>query len=175
MVGVRPDQRLYRFHDNRVLARALRHLPEDALPAYLGPAISVCYWQGACWAVAVNPAPGRYAVPVAPAWLEVPLPERQAREILKANAHRYLLDVHEAAYIALADQRDPEVWLEQQVAQAQAWGWAAERLEFLLIVALTMPGHGQPDSWQPREGESPEAHFERFVQESRFWRGEVPL
>lgn len=42
IIGERPHQALYRFHDNRVLARALRHLPVEAYPVYLGPAISVC-------------------------------------------------------------------------------------------------------------------------------------
>jgi hypothetical protein len=33
------------------------------LPAYLGPTISLCYWQTDAWRVADNPAPGSYPVP----------------------------------------------------------------------------------------------------------------
>ena len=58
--GTRPHLALYRFHDNRVLTRALAWLPEDTHPAYLGPAISVCYWAGDTWATPHNPAPGTY-------------------------------------------------------------------------------------------------------------------
>lgn len=47
--GVRPHRGIYRFHDNRVLARALKHLTTATVAGYLGPAISVCYWQGEHW------------------------------------------------------------------------------------------------------------------------------
>ncbi|MDI3271175.1 DUF4123 domain-containing protein [Pseudomonas sp. MDT1-16] len=33
IIGARPHQALYRFHDNRVLARALEHPPAEAYPA----------------------------------------------------------------------------------------------------------------------------------------------
>jgi len=75
LVGTRPHQALYRFHDNRVLARALEHLPVEALPAYLGPAISVCYWQGSHWQSTDNPAPGTNPLPDSPPWRFVwPMP-----------------------------------------------------------------------------------------------------
>nr|WP_286088959.1 hypothetical protein [Pseudomonas sp. MWU13-3659] len=60
---------LYRFHDNRVLARALDVLAPAELPAYLGPTINLCYWRMDGWRVVDNPAPGSYPVPSEPAWL----------------------------------------------------------------------------------------------------------
>lgn len=90
IVGTRPNQALYRFHDNRVLTRALEHIPESARPAYLGPAISVCYWQGMHWAEAHNPAPGEHPVPTDPAWLSIPTPKNQAMDTLHSNIYRHL-------------------------------------------------------------------------------------
>ncbi|MDD2050815.1 DUF4123 domain-containing protein [Pseudomonas putida] len=176
IVGTRPNQALYRFHDNRVLSRALEHLAEDQLPAYLGPAISVCCWQGECWQVCANPAPGHHAVPEHPAWLRVPAPDVQAAQIRKTNAHRYLLDQHLEAYLALAEQQDPEAWLDAQLALAEAWGWVAPvQLALLFALSLTEPGGIPAERWPPHPDETPAAHFERVQQEMKFWQGEGPL
>lgn len=172
LVGARPHQALYRFHDNRVLARALEHLPPEALPAYLGPAISVCYWQGSQWQSTDNPAPGTCPLPDSPPWLHLPMPEEPAMEILQANAHRFLLAEHVQAYAGLAGSQDPHIWLRERLAQAQAWGWLApERLEFLLIQSL----HTQAlaPHWQPRPDETPDEHFDRVYQLSKSWNGEM--
>ena len=71
IVGTRPYQALYRFHDNRVLTRALKHLATEAIAGYLGPIISVCYWQGQHWETLSNPAPGNHPAPESPAWCPV--------------------------------------------------------------------------------------------------------
>ncbi|WP_371919578.1 DUF4123 domain-containing protein [Pseudomonas sp. BBP2017] len=176
IIGFRPNQALYRFHDNRVLSRALRHLPEDLLPAYLGPAISVCYWQGEGWQVTANPVPGHYAVPEHPAWLRIPAPATQAAEIRRTNAHRYLLDQHLQAYMALAEQQDPEAWLDEQLALVDAWGWVEPaQLAFLFAQRLTGPGAIPAERWQARPDETPGAHFERLYREAAFWQGDAPL
>ncbi|WP_324727938.1 DUF4123 domain-containing protein [Pseudomonas chlororaphis] len=176
IIGSRPHRALYRFHDNRVLSRALEHLPAEARPAYLGPAISLCYWQGEHWAVADNPAPGEYPIPSDPAWLQVPTPVSQAADIRETNAHRYLLDEHLETYMALADQQDPEAWLNTQLALAEAWGWTApEQLKFLLAQCLTASGDTLAKRWQARPDETPTAHFERLHQEAQFWQGDAPL
>lgn len=175
IIGSRPHQALYRFHDNRVLSRALKHLPEDLLPAYLGPAISVCFWQGEGWQVSANPAPGHYALPEDPAWLRIPAPATQVADTRKTNAHRYLLDQHLQAYLALAEQQDPEAWLDEQLALAEAWGWAAPtQLAFLFSQRLTVPGCIPAERWQPNPDEIPAAHFERVQQEAKFWQGDGP-
>lgn len=64
VVGVAASQALYRFHDNRTLARALVHLPAQDWPVFLGPLISVCYWQGERWCCVDNPAPGCIRYPI---------------------------------------------------------------------------------------------------------------
>jgi hypothetical protein len=176
IIGARPHQALYRFHDNRVLSRALAHLPVEAYPAYLGPAISVCYWQGTHWESTHNPAPGTYPVPDQPLWHQVPLPNEQTAEIRLANARRYLLAEHVGAFAKLAEQHDPDAWLHDRLAQAEAWGWLApEQLEFLLTQSLQAPAYTLAPHWQIRPGETPSEHFERVRQATAFWQGEAAL
>lgn len=176
IVGTRPYQALYRFHDNRVLSRALKHLRPEEYPAFLGPAISVCYWDGAAWNTAHNPIPGTYPVPDQPLWLRTPLPQPQASEIRRLNAHRYLLAEHVEAYVNLAEEHDPDAWLRERLALADRWGWLEpEQLEFLLIQSLQAPGFTLPPEWEVRGDESPAEHFERVRQLVGFWRGDVPI
>ncbi|WP_223489099.1 DUF4123 domain-containing protein [Pseudomonas sp. A-RE-19] len=175
IIGTRPHRALYRFHDNRVLARALEHLPVEAYPAYLGPAISVCYWNGTGWKTAVSPAPGTYPVPDEPLWLHAPTPHPQASEIRRLNAHRYLLAAHLKAYVRLAELHDPDTWLRDRLALAQAWGWLEpEQLAFLLTQSLQAPAYTLPPHWQARPDETPIEHFERVHQVTEFWQGEAP-
>lgn len=176
IMGAQPHQALYRFHDNRVLSRALEHLPVDAYPAYLGPAISVCYWQGARWASAHNPDPGLHPVPDQPLWHQVPVPAQQAMDIRLINARRYLLAEHTQAFARLAGQHDPEAWLRDRLRQAETWNWRApEQLEFLLTESLKAPAFELPPHWQVRAGESPAEHFERVHREAEFWQGDASL
>ncbi|WP_166217894.1 DUF4123 domain-containing protein [Pseudomonas atagonensis] len=173
IIGNRPHQALYRFHDNRVLSRALAHLPVEALPAYLGPAISVCCWQGSHWQMTDNPAPGNYPVPDAPPWLKLPMPDEPAMDIRLANAHRFLLAEHVQAYAELACSQDPNIWLREQLALAETWGWLApERLEFLLIESLHTPDLAP--HWQPHPDETPDEHFDRVYLFSKSRNTEVP-
>jgi hypothetical protein len=175
IIGTRPHQVLYRFHDNRVLARALEHLPVEAYPAYLGPTISVCYWNSTGWKSAFSPAPGTYPVPDEPLWLRSPIPHPQASEIHRINAHRFLLAEHLKAYVALADLHDPDTWLRDRLALAQAWGWLEpEQLEFLLIQSLQAHAFTLPPHWQARPDETPSEHFERVHQVTPFWQGIAP-
>jgi hypothetical protein len=162
LIGVRPHQALYRFHDNRVLARALEQLPGETYPDYLGPAISACYWDGADWKTANNPAPGIYPVPGEPLWLRTSVLSSQANEILRINAHRYLLAEHVKAYADLAELHDPDVWLRDRLSQADAWGWRdPPQLEFLLVQSLQAPAYTLAEHWQVRAEETPAEHFER--------------
>lgn len=176
LVGERPQQALYRFHDNRVLSRAIEQLPNDARPTYLGPAISVCYWQGEHWASADNPAPGRYLLPNDPPWLHTSLPKQEAAAILRTNVRRYLLAEHLEAYARLAEKHPHEAWLDQLLAHADAWSWTTPAaLALLLTHALKTPAVGLPTYWQPRPDESPTAHLERVVATTTFWEQEGPL
>ena len=171
--GVRPHRGIYRFHDNRVLARALQHLTTATVAGYLGPAISVCYWQGEHWETLGNPAPGNYPVPESPVWNDFPMEADQRASTREANAHRYLLARHLEAYARMAEQQDPELWLSTLLAQANTWGWqAAEQLEFLLVQSLKTTTDTLAQHWQAHAGESPDAHFQRVFQEVQFWQGD---
>ena len=174
--GKRPHQALYRFHDNRVLSRALRHLSPDDVPGYLGPISSVCYWQGQQWQTFDNPAPGIHPVPETPAWWDVPADRSVCARLREANAHRYLLGEHFEAYFAIADQQDPEQWLKQQLAQADAWGWCApEQVAFWLLQCLKETTGDPAQRWKARPDETPADHYERIYQEVQFWQGGGPL
>lgn len=176
IIAERPHQALYRFHDNRVLDRALRYLPVEAYPTYLGPVISVCYWQGTHWESTQNPAPGMYPVPDSPPWLLLPVPRQQAMETRLINARRFLLAEHVQAYAALAEQEEPEAWLRAMLDQAEAWNWQTpEQLEFLLIRSLQAPAHTLAPHWQVRPGETPDEHFERVRLTTAFEQGDAPL
>ena len=109
IVGARPYQALYRFHDNRVLTRALKHLAIGALPGYLGPIISACYWQGQRWEMLSNPTPGNHPVPESPAWCEVPVEDDQSAHIREVNARRYLLAEHLNATPELLNNKTPSM------------------------------------------------------------------
>lgn len=176
LIGTRPNLGLYRFQDNRVLARALEHLPQDTLPAYLGPAISACYWQGQCWAMTENPAPGDYPLPDAPGWLQVPMPAATAANIREANARRFLLEQHQQAFLHLAAQRPAQAWISQQRVLADTWGWwTSEQWEFLLSHSLKSPAFELPAQWYPRAQETPAEHFERIRLTAKFWAAEGEL
>ena len=176
IVGARPYQALYRFHDNRVLTRALKHLAIGALPGYLGPIISACYWQGQRWEMLSNPTPGNHPVPESPAWCEVPVEGDQSAHIREVNARRYLLAEHLDAYARIAEQQNPDLWLSTQLALADTWGWQApEQLEFLLVQSLKETDGTLAERWQARPDETPATHFERVYQAIQFWQGDAPL
>lgn len=176
IVGVRPHQALYRFHDNRVLSRALQHLTTAAIAGYLGPIVSVCYWQGQYWETLGNPTPGDHPVPPSPAWHEVPAEGDQCAHIREVNARRYLLAEHLEAYARIAEQQDPDLWLSAQLALAHAWGWQSpEQLEFLLVQSLKQANGTLAQHWQPHLDEAPTTHFQRIYQATQFWQGDTPL
>lgn len=171
LIGGRPHQALYRFHDNRVLARAIDHITVEALPAYLGPSISVCYWQGSQWECKDNPAPGAWPVPDSPLWLQLPASRAQTLETRLTNARRFLLAEHVEAFATLAEQQDPHDWLRSILHQAESWDWHAPgQLEFLLTQSLQAPAQTFTPQWQPRQEESPDEHFERVRLLAKFWQ-----
>lgn len=176
IVGARPHQALYRFHDNQVLARALKHLSAQAIPAYLGPIVSACYWQGTQWATISNDAPGDHPVPEHPQWCAVPVEGEQSARIREINAHRFLLAEHLQAYAHLGEQQDPNFWLSNLLVLADRWGWQSpEQLKFLLIQSLKDSNITFSQRWQPRPEETPIAHFQRVYEETQFWQGDTPL
>lgn len=173
LLGSRPNQALYRFHDNRVLARALAFMPQEARPGYLGPAVSVCYWHETHWEVVSNPAPGKRPVPDEPAWLNVPALPLQAIEILHANVYRYLWAEHSDEMLALSQLQDPDEWLTEQLAQVRHWAWTTpEQVHFLVLQRLTTWERPVIKNWSPRAEETPAMHFERLFNEVQFWSEE---
>lgn len=176
VIGTSPHQALYRFQDNRVLTKALQRLPQDALPPYLGPASSVCYWNGSHWQSVDNPEPGTHPVPERPLWLGVPPAPEQAIEVRQANAHRYLLAEHEEAYTRLAEQHPPQAWLRQRLVQADICEWQSPtQLHLLLTQSLQAPSYELPTYWEKERDETPDDHFERVSRTVKFWHSEAPL
>ena len=170
LVGLEGEQALYRFHDNRTLARALAYLEPDHWPIFLGPLISVCYWHDDHWRSDDNPAPGEYPIPDPAPWLNTPNPNSGA--ILHANILRYLLAEHSEDLAALVEFQDPRVWLNQILEQARAWQWrGAKQLEFLVVRRLEEATRSSVIRWQSMAGETPEAHFERVVAQWASARG----
>ncbi|WP_124388948.1 DUF4123 domain-containing protein [Pseudomonas sp. R5-89-07] len=164
LVGPEGKKALYRFHDNRTLARALAYLPAEQWPVYLGPLTSVCYWHEDRWCSQDNSAPGEYPVPDPAPWLEAPNP--QAGAILQANILRYLLAEHSEDLVALVEFHDPRTWLAQVLEQARDWQWRSpEQLEFLVVRRLEEATRGSVIRWQPLEGEAPGQHFERVLEQ----------
>ena len=162
LVGVSSNRALYRFQDNRVLTRALGHLPVGTLPAYLGSAISVCYWQGDQWASVDNPMPGEYPLPIVASWLNVPATNSQRAAICEANALRFLMEHHQQACLHVVKQLPLLEWIRLQCKQADDWGWGrAEQLEFLLTHSLKFPGYELPVQWHPHPEENAAEHFQR--------------
>jgi hypothetical protein len=87
-----------------------------------------------------------------------------------------LLAEHVRAYARLAEQLDPDAWLSERLAQAEAWGWQAPgQLEFLLIHSLQAPAYTLAPHWQVRPEETPSEHFERVQQATAFWQGDTAL
>ena len=170
LTGPEGEQSLYRFHDNRTLARALDYLCPEHWPAFLGPLISLCYWHEGRWRMADNPAPGEYPLPDPVPWLNTPNPNAEA--ILHANILRYLLAEHSEDLVALVEFQDPKIWLSQVLEQARAWQWRGpERLEFLVVRRLEETTRSSVIRWQPLVGEAPADHFERVVEQWRTMEG----
>ena len=176
LTGERPHLALYRFHDNRVLGRALAHLQPAQYCAYLGPIVSVCYWFAQQWTITENPAPGEYSLPPEPAWLTVPTPAATFAGIQFINVHRYLMSVHTDSFSKLAKQQNVNTWLRHQLDLAHAWGWQEpERLHFFLMQCLVAPGFALPSDWSPRPSETPTHHFDRLYHQALYWQGNSAL
>lgn len=170
LTGPEGEQSLYRFHDNRTLARALDYLCPEHWPVFLGPLISLCYWHEDRWRMAHNPAPGEYPLPDPVPWLNTPNPNAEA--ILHANILRYLLAEHSEDLVALVEFQDPRIWLSQVLEQARSWQWRGpERLEFLVVRRLEEATRSSVIRWQPLVGEAPADHFDRVVEQWRSMEG----
>jgi hypothetical protein len=176
IAGERPNQAIYRFHDNRVLTRALNYLGSDQYQDYLGPISSVCYWDGSQWSITENSNPGEHPLPASPAWLNIPQSEAASAAVEFDNIRRYLMVEHTEVLAKLAERENLDAWLRAQLELARTWGWKEpEQLHFFVDQSLKAPEYHLPKSWYPHHGEIPSAHFERIYEESLYWQGEVAV
>lgn len=176
VTGERPNQALYRFHDNRVLGRALAYLQPEQRADYLGLMTSVCYWQAEQWTVTDNPDPGVHPLPTDPAWCHTPTPETTFKGIQFDNARSYLVREHTDKMLELAQQQDIDTWLRGQLDLASTWGWQEpDSIHFLLTQSLQALNHTPPKTWLPQLNETPAMHFDRVYQEALYWQGDGPV
>ncbi len=154
---------LYRFQDNRVIARHLQALHTEQWPLLLGPINSALAWDGERWQAFDNPAPALLPIPVQTPWLELVEPEATGRAIRRHNLQLWLWQQHTSATASLAEKQPLEIWLDERLVLAERWGWRrSEQLQFLLSNQLQEASARHPD-WQPAPEETAEEHFNRCL------------
>lgn len=158
------DQRsLYRFQDNRVMARHLLALPPHQLPTLLGPITSALVWSGSSWHAIDNPTPALHSVPASAPWLQLPEPGEITSSIQQHNLTLWLWQQHSTATASLAETRNLKEWLDERLSLAKSWGWESNNcLEFLLSRHLS-PALAEHPEWQPRANETALEHYARCV------------
>lgn len=152
---------LYRFQDNRVIARHLTELAPVQRSLLLGPLNSALCWDGECWRCFDNSRPEHYPAPFEAAWLTLPEPDTVVREIQRHNLTLWLWQNHSAATARLAETRILSDWLDEQLDKAERWHWrSGERIQLLLRYQLD-PALANHPEWPPYEHEAPDVHFSR--------------
>ncbi|MNF63534.1 hypothetical protein D3C84_452400 [compost metagenome] len=165
LIDEQEQRALYRFQDNRVIARHLGELNETQRPLLLGPLNSALCWDGHAWQSIHNPRPGLYPAPFEKPWQELAEPEAVTQEILRHNLEQWLWQNHCAATAQLAETQPLSIWLDAQLDQAKSWRWqSSERIQFLLRYQLD-PALAIHPVWAVLPGESPEMHFSRCYRE----------
>jgi len=152
---------LYRFHDNRVIARHLAELAPAQQPLLLGPLSSALCWDGEYWQCFDNARPGHYPAPFEAAWLTLPEPDAVVRDVQRHNLTLWLWQQHPTLTAGLAERVVLDAWLDEQLNQAEHWQWhSPEQQRFLLQyrLNLVLASHS---FWIPHPAESPEQHFLR--------------
>lgn len=155
------DRSLFRFQDNRVLARCLANMKDSELPLLLGPIGSVLYWDENQWKSADNSRSGMYPVPNPEPWLRNPESGEQARSILRENLKRWLLTYHLEAAATLAETRVVSEWLEYQLDLLDVWGWQLPEQRELMLSRRLSEQCMQDVAWSPLPNETSLEHFER--------------
>jgi hypothetical protein len=150
---------LYRFQDNRVIARSLAHLTSQQLPQLLGPLSSILYWDGGAWRSQDNPAPGSEPFSKPAPWL-YPEPQHIARQIRLDNLKQWLWETQPDATTALAKHHNIRHWLNERLDLAERWGWAAAE-QVLLVLNTKRGALDAHPAWEALPGEAAENHFLR--------------
>jgi hypothetical protein len=165
LIDEQEQRALYRFQDNRVIARHLAELDETQRPLLLGPLESALCWDGQAWQSIHNPRPGLYPAPFEKPWQELAEPEAVTQAILRHNLEQWLWQNHCAATAQLAESQPLGSWLDAQLGKAKNWRWQSlERIQFLLQYQL-QPAFIDHSAWAVLEGETPDAHFARTSRE----------
>lgn len=155
------ERSLFRFQDNRVLARCLGNMKETEWPLLLGPISSVLYWDQDQWKSADNSRSGMYPVPNPAPWLRTPESGEKARSILRDNLKRWLLTYHVDAAATLAETRVVSEWLEEQMDLLEAWDWRTPEQREMMLSHRLSPACMADVAWEPLPGETSEQHFDR--------------
>lgn len=155
------ERSLFRFQDNRVIARCLSNLNETEYPLLLGPISSVLFWDEDQWKKTDNARPGVYPAPDPAPWLRNPESGEQARSILRDNLKRWLLTYHVEAAAELAETRVVSEWLEEQMDLLDLWQWTTPQQRELMLSRRLNPKCMEDVAWEPLPGEMPEVHFAR--------------
>lgn len=155
------ERSLFRFQDNRVIARCLSNLNETEYPLLLGPISSVLFWDEDQWKNTDNARPGVYPAPDPAPWLRNPESGEQARSILRDNLKRWLLTYHVEAAAELAETRVVSEWLEEQMDLLDLWQWTTPQQRELMLSRRLNPKCMEDVAWEPLPGEMPEVHFAR--------------
>lgn len=154
---------LYRFQDNRVIARHLQALQTEQWPLLLGAINSALVWNGKAWQFFDNPAPAVLPVPAQTPWLELDEPEATGHAIRRHNLQLWLWQQHTSATASLAEKQPLETWLDERLVLAERWGWQrSEQLQFLLSNHLHEASATHPD-WQPAPAETAATHYARCL------------
>lgn len=152
---------LYRFQDNRIIARHLGELDASQRPLLLGPMTSALCWDGQDWQWFDNELPGEYREPFEKPWLSIPEPEQVQRAVAHHNLELWLWQTHTQATTRLAETQVVSDWLDHQLDKAKEWHWHGEpQLHFLLRYQLD-PELANHPAWPPTARETPEAHYSR--------------
>jgi hypothetical protein len=165
LIDEQEQRALYRFQDNRVIARHLAELSETQCPLLLGPLNSALCWDGQAWQTFNNPHPALYSEPFDKPWQELAEPEAVTQAILSHNLEQWLWQNHSTATAQLAETQSLSSWLDAQLDRAKSWRWQSlERIQFLLRYQLD-PALAAHPAWAPVEHETADTHFERSSRE----------
>ena len=152
---------LYRFQDNRIVARHLAELDASQRPLLLGPLTSALCWDDHDWQWFDNEQPGEHPEPFEKPWLSIPEPEHVRHAVAHHNLELWLWENHTHATTKLAETRVLSEWLDRQLDKVKEWHWHSEpQLHFLLRYQLD-PALADHPAWLPAEKETPEAHYSR--------------
>lgn len=165
LIDEQEQRALYRFQDNRVIARHLAQLSDTQRPLLLGPLHRALCWDGKAWQSINNPHPALYPAPFDKPWQELAEPEAVTQEVQRHNLELWLWQNHSAATAQLAETQPLSSWLDEQLGKAESWQWQSlERIQFLLRYQLD-PALAIHLAWAPVENETADAHFARSSKE----------